>query len=720
MADVKPEDLSGLWYLPFDEEPDESLAPAHLHGTYVRKQRFLIVMSEQAPPPQGRSARGLQYGILDVFDGNGDFSRFVWDPNVTRWNQQKGAWVSKNEIVTFPLPTTPLANAKPLRVPPTLALARRGDPNFPKEPGSRPEELPARDRRRPLHGDACPVPFGPPVLEQLPDGEPKLRTRPSEYIGFNPESPETLEWVQPDAVRGVVRIRLDRAPIQEHRDGDGADRWGDAFQGHTYPQIDALYIAYKPRRISLFQGAISGTDRFNWNGQSLNGRPIFAYPKVDSMDYVKSSKGDGKVLPLGVHYIAIEGKTDWKETVLISSERDHSQSQAYHLGLGGGLEGLLKTELAIDYSTEEEKSLKMETRYTVSKSIVKRDAVIADPANLTLLDSYKAELRVLLTGLYANGSIPDTVWDAFESAWGSHYACAVTWGSIKLLQTKMTLKTEARAVKKGLKLKTEASGAFESFSGKGTASGEWKWGEKLSDTVQREDMQEKVTGDGEMVPIFLDLRPTTELLSPLFLPYSTGVPGVDESLAPFFWYTLRRSWHDYLKRKHGLDRALHIGDDDDGDYTPTIFKVTFSELSGSMEDPNAFRTGRLGDPHDWPQMYGDLQFEGLNGAPILESEDYHVKVEKAVSVDNNRNIPGADTLICILGGSKKAMANAGLRIHGTLYNYHRVLPDDRFDIDFRFDLNGPSEQTFTFSKSGAGYGRLKMTIKIERDSARNI
>src|SRR5262249_22589706 len=78
------------------------------------------------------------------------------------------------------------------------------------------------------------------------------------------------------------------------------------------------------------------------------------------------------------------------------------------------------------------------------------------------------------------------------------------------------------------------------------------------------------------VGIFFDLRPLTELMSPIFFPYDPD--DNNQKRAPWVWYNLRQSFNDYLKSL-GLNKPL----DESflNDFTPYQFKFTFQNIKVS-------------------------------------------------------------------------------------------------------------------------------------------
>jgi hypothetical protein len=691
--------LTGLWWLtgsdPFEivTTPDPST-----HGTYQRARYFLVIARsvpsvqpapadtrhkdpKQPPPPPPPSE--VHYAQLLVFDENGDFGRFEWNADYTTWNGLKGAWVSHNEPFAFTADAEVLPpSGDSLTLPPVLCI------------------------QKPDGGHACPLPQGGSLLEvDLSQPVPPRVGLPTEYISFDPAAKTNFDWVQPRAAGGMTRLVFERLKPTDSQAGAGDATWDSMFR-NSYKLNGALFVGYKPRELDLYQGRITGTDcaAGRYPGQDLPGAPIFAYPELTSRDYVKSQSGEAKVLPLGAHWVSIDSEKENELTQVITTERERTQVTSLSLGLSGGIKGLANGKVGGSFESSTTTGETLETRYSLSVKTGKSYALIADGPNRRLDPVFKAQLLAYLQTYYRLGkTLSDEVWHGLQREYGSHYANAVTFGSISRLQTRLTARTELSAATQKVSINDEAKVAFDKFLSAGSnAAASFQWGDKLSTSI---DVSDK-TGFGlgtdpheGPAPISLDLRPISEVLSPLFFDYDPNPAARNECIAaPFIWYRLRRSLQAYLKSKY-LDQ---LPDTLNRDYTPKVMTLTFPYLNVTCEN-------------DWPEMYGTITFT-LIGDPekvAMVSQGFDVSASNCQSIGNGSNLPGYDQLYCTIAAPLDEFAKgAGARVTGSLNNWHALEAADHIDVNFDAPMNSPPPPQMTYSTVGMVGGEVSCIIYI--------
>ena len=658
-AEVKPPptDLTGFWtFTGQNRYRDDILAirkghkaengEAALHGTFTRVRYYRVVTYEFVREVTRKH-------VLYIFDEDGLFGHFVWNG--------ADAWQSRNEPVTFTVGPNAKNRFAPkgasLKLYPTLALIPYRETNFPRN---------GTDATR----VACPLSQGDPTAG--------IKDLPQQKITYDLEA-GTFEWEQPPE----RKLRLFFTKVEPQKtakaEGDGKETWQDTFKGESIPQITLPFVGFDPRNLNLYnlEKVTSGTTPItppSNKGQQFLGTPIFAYPTLDSYDYVRTDLPHGKFFPLGAWGETRKTKTDNSDTVMISSVAERSSSWSVSLGLSGGIEGLLSTSTEGTYSSEVEHQQKNEQRYSVSRQVGTDYIAYTDIPTLRLHEDFLGEIQSRLKR-YMAGETHKLDWQPFINRFGSHYAHAITFGHLDFLETRYTFQAETTAWQKEISLKQNSDATLEKFVKVGrNVAADFKWGGKLSDEISDEHVRHTGVGD-DAVPmaIFFDLRPISELFSPVFFPYSpTKFAGNEaiypkdiEAVAPFVWFGLRKSFEHHLA-KLGLNRELEPKFFTD--YTPRIVKVTFPYFNIWVDDGH-------------PAVYGDLKLEAINGAVALQTHNIHIDKANRVRFPQGEDFPAREQLSIILAANPKMVElYAGFRITGLLYNYTLppFYPDDEF------------------------------------------
>jgi len=358
-------------------------------------------------------------------------------------------------------------------------------------------------------------------------------------------------------------------------------------------------------------------------------------------------------------------------------------------------------------STEDKSS--QQFRYAKSSETFKRYALLRDLGNLTFnsdyADSLSAKLAELLPGVIeaanlsaqqpdpknATPSLTDEEWVAFEGIYGSHYANAATFGTVKYLKTTLSEKTEGALVQDSTTLKESASAAFDGFKGGADAEVKNTWGDKYTNTINQEDLDSFFVGkDDAPAPIFLDLRPANELLNPILLRWNAGpLAEIAEIRAPFMWYLLRRHYLDYQRRTHMIDASISALPDKN--WSPTIIRF---HASAQMVGP----TGAT------PFPYGTISWTPYGGALSLNPQPYYRKAVDAKMLGANDMLPGAQDLTCTLVGGSAASSESGVVLTVKLKLSVLAGPDWDFEaVTLKMPMNGPDHEEFV------GTGKLKIS-----------
>jgi hypothetical protein len=536
MAGNNPQDLSGIWTYPQVQKLDDQLAieNGHTyddgktgapHGTYTPIQYFWIHMGYKD---------GVDNAILDIFNNNGCFCRFVWNG--------KDAWVSQADSVQF-------------RVPP--------------------------DDEWTLFPTLVVLPEERIILDTggINKREPDLAPQRIEYDTID----KTFTWYEDTVENGLV---FEQVHIQERSvPGSGSETFGDTFKGQTqFSQVAFPFYGFNPLKMSggdaaggMFTNAGTPASSYKGNAnQVFNGKLIFKFPAADSTDYVRGIDiQHAPFVPLGVRLLDLGTEEDKTHTAMLSTIDDRLRSWSVSLGLSAGVTGMFDLSMEGSYGSKIEEQTKNQSRYTVSRKVARSWVMFTDIPSMELDDGFLKAIQSI-TKKWVDGHKPPD-WENFVARFGTHYAHAITQGHLEYAETRLSLQAESTACTKKVDLKAKASVVLE--GAKGGLSGKFskEWSDKHGIEVSAEDIDVFSIGREFPMGIFFDLRPITELMSPIFFPYN---PADDwEQYAPWIWHGLRHKFSAYLNSL-GLNQSVRDASFLE-DYTPWKWKVeNFSVKAG--------------------------------------------------------------------------------------------------------------------------------------------
>ncbi|MGR8981275.1 MAG: MAC/perforin domain-containing protein [Gammaproteobacteria bacterium] len=616
-------DLNGNWAYDQRQIPDDNAAikkgntnvngKAALHGTWIRMRYFVIRAVDKEP---GDNA------CLTVFDEEGNFCQFIkTDDGTTR-----PTWASQSDAVTFPFPGTtdsrPPLKAASRKVYPTLVLTKYDESNCPgnKHPGD---------------------------LYIASAGDPSsAHTQSKQTITYHPDD-DIFYWSSGEYGNGLLfnRVAAQVGPT------DGPI-FADTFGGQSdFTQVAFPFYGFDPRYMKIYSAAgyyeTPGTSLVNKAypsnpGQLFIAPLIFNFPTGDSRDYVRYIDLPHQPnLPIGRYGQIIETEAHQEHGAMVSKISDRLNSWSVTLGLSAGIEKMLSGGLNSTFSDKIEEQRQNESRYTVARIADIYWANIIDIPSLQLKDEFVSWIKDI-THTHMAGASPD--WDAFVAHYGTHYLHTMTQGQLEYTETRFSLQSEAAAHTKGFNLKTESKAVLNGgkVSGKDEIAAEWS--QKLGSTLDSKDVQSFSIGKGTTsgVAILYDLRPMTELLSPIFFPYN---PADDwQRLAPWVWSEVRESFASHLETL-GLNQSLDESLEDD--YTPRLVKVTFPAIKVSTDDRRW-----LGNNSAPLYAIGSITLEDLDGDPSRPDEQFHLTATNynpdKQRVDGNGHATAETEFSCLL------------------------------------------------------------------------
>jgi hypothetical protein len=538
-----PPDPSGLWNAVWDGQTLDGRAVQQSglaadngglvpHGTYTRVSYLTALMTDG-----GGGAPELL-----IFDDNGCFCRLGWNG--------KDAWVSKPGPHEFTVPGGTPFSAKPSSLTryPTLALDKYDNSNVPSNT---------------IVGTLYVRSVGDPTKQQ---------PVPEQRVKYDPLA-KTLTWATATFPKGLELVRAFRQPSEP---GQGTNTFKDVFHGqYQFAQVAFPFYGFDPRYMDLypsgmFELAASQTGGRSLSGagtpavhdygtnlhQTFNGSLIFAFPTENSQDYVRGVDMDNTpFLPIGITGLSVDSTVNQTHTVMLSSVADRMGSWSLTLGLNGGVEGLISAGVKGTYSSKVETQQTTESRYTVSRLVTVNWIALADIPSLRMHEDVVGEIKSRIKKLLSGAK--DLQWDEFVTRFGSHYAHAMTEGKIDVAETRFTLDAESTAYTNKVDLKGEAGGVLDAVKVDATADYSKEWAAKNVSSVSDEDVTTFSLGGDYPVAIMFDLRPFTELLSPVFFRYDPD--DTWGQYAPWVWSDLRDGLAAYLANL-GLGAPIPLQD----------------------------------------------------------------------------------------------------------------------------------------------------------------
>jgi MAC/Perforin domain len=739
MATTCDVDLTGLWTFAQDPVKDDYSAAvngvpgddgeAGLHGTWTRPRYFVIRTEDDQP---GDNA------VAILFDEDGNFAKFVWSPGSGGFD----TWTLKPDPITFTstalsLPDQPEVPAATRTVYPTLSLAQNEKKDCPVCPlthGGKTQECLSGCQ----YGNVYVKSVGDQSSQQqLP--EQSLTWKPDDDAFYWSSGALQLKVYKPGPQMPLTDPKANNFDEtftgQSHLAQIELPFYGFDPRGMHLYSADDYYST---------PGTSGEPPPYALNtGQELSHPLLFHFPAPDSKEYVRYyDPGNQPNLPIGHTSVVISSGSDLEQSAMMSTVSDRMNSWSTTLGLSAGVPGLLNASAKTTYSDKIETQKQTESRFTVARKLEESWAVIAHIPSLQLENggedgmgkgsfvsavkerahdqfryaeklAQRNELAARVAALAKRGAgggdravqalelqltkadedlqaaSPD--WADFVEMYGTHYLHSMTQGKLQYSETTFSLQAEMNAHTQGVDLETESKVTLDgAFDVGGSSKLATEWSTKLSTTFTEEQAQafrvgyDALTPDG--VAILFDLRPITELFSPVFIPYN---PADDwQQLAPWVWSDVRSSFAAYLT---GLGLNQPITDTSMfEDYTPRLVKVTFPWVTVDKEETGGFGPyARDVEICGWGSIKLELAQDASDAEAFLESTDYQLN---GVQLNGDGQKPGDTDFSCVVavrGGtspkltldfSDLKLADAGLQsdpdtdFSGTQVTSARVLP----------------------------------------------
>ena len=290
--------------------------------------------------------------------------------------------------------------------------------------------------------------------------------------------------------------------------------WAGTFTLDQHPtQIKANFLGYNTYLMNPRNLALTGVDKF-----------LFKYPDDDATDYTVTD--NQIIVPRGFLFRPENLGNEFESTKTVQNSSQHAETWAVSLGGEVGIPGIASFSLNGSYENEQQTICKNGNSRTIARTIETRYALVVDLAAVELSDEFTARVLGLRDALLAQGTLVAV--DDFLREFGSHYPYAVTYGGTAILEKEYTSSEVMQLTSKSISLDEHASGLFDIISVGGSVGLKNRtldaFGVEVSTSVEVFTTYggsiSRGAGwtlpKGEEVPVFLDLRPIYELLSPLF------------------------------------------------------------------------------------------------------------------------------------------------------------------------------------------------------------
>lgn len=294
--------------------------------------------------------------------------------------------------------------------------------------------------------------------------------------------------------------------------------WGDTFSSEQRPAMSEFN----------FRGYhIARMDPRNYQLGTGTSTRLFRWPSDDSVDYQTSTVG--RIVPHGVFLRNDREAAETSKSFDASNSQEHQSAWNVNLGFSIGIPGLASFGANGGYRQEHQEMYGRQKGYSVSMITETKYALVLDRSRMNLDPDFRAAVQLLADRILAGQDLSNgRLYRKFIREWGSHYPHAVTYGGMAYQELSYTAEEMSEMTAAGYDIKTQASATIEGVSLGQEMGGGHSWSDKYAHSRRdQEGMVRTIGGDISLgggwnlpdhheVPVMLDLRPITELFSPLF------------------------------------------------------------------------------------------------------------------------------------------------------------------------------------------------------------
>jgi hypothetical protein len=331
------------------------------------------------------------------------------------------------------------------------------------------------------------------------------------------------------------------------------NRTGGFAQGTFSKEWNNMFFSYQGEDMDLF------------NAENGKKKRIFKQP--GQRDYTLDDNM-GQSLPFGVLGIRNRRSSSEQLETMITNQASFQESMSYNFGASGG--DPAKAGLGVSVSREESKGSEKSSTEVKAMGIarVERYILLLDKPNIELDPLFKNNLKQVALGQMSAAQ--------FIQNYGTHYAAAIHLGGLGKAERTMrsqeikdfaqkSLSVSAQGGAKGVTL----NGGFSQTSGSSVGSNSLFSNEKWEAVGGAGSMSSLgwAVGDDDTVPVRYDLRPLSDLLSPLF--FKEEWDGADRARFLNGRANLEAAIGRYMASQPRLSNKS---------FGPKIYRVTFHSL----------------------------------------------------------------------------------------------------------------------------------------------
>ncbi|WP_094586159.1 MAC/perforin domain-containing protein [Synechococcus sp. BO 8801] len=309
--------------------------------------------------------------------------------------------------------------------------------------------------------------------------------------------------------------------------------WGSSFTAQEH--FEPLYYltgSWNVKKLPYLDYQHQYTDRPD----------IFALPSRSSRNWWKAT--GALSLPWGWYFDLTDYSNDDTVTTMISTSRDlmNAMKRSTGFNVSGSVDvsyGFVDVEASFSYNSSNSDMTKFnsmqanKTAFTQSQYSHIEYAVVVNKIDLPLSGNFKEAIGFLLDGLEA-GTLSDQMLTDFIETWGTHYAYALTYGSQGSGTYRFSEDQMSQMVEKGVNYsqaweanaKVKVMGSGGSIGGGSSNETDNQMQSSFASIVQDSDEHYICSGGASCeggepkgdpkVPIYLDLRPISQLMGPPF------------------------------------------------------------------------------------------------------------------------------------------------------------------------------------------------------------
>lgn len=457
--------------------------------------------------------------------------------------------------------------------------------------------------------------------------------------------------------KGPSGVKLSRARTRPETD----DEIDTFTAGNLVPRYNDMFFSYRSEKM----------DPFN----ARRGRAMQIFKEPESTDFSIENNFQSKTIPLGLRAEEIRRTEGSQLEAVITNTSSFEKSMSLNFGASGSFKGV---NSAWEYSREESKGADRSDGTTKAFGLARSEvyALLLDKPNMLLSADFKYDILQLAQGnISAQG---------FVGKYGTHYANAIHYGGIGRAQRSVTTSEFKQWAKESNGYKQEGGfdgGPAASIKAKGgltMASGDSRGGSSMFST----ESWSAAGGSGSMtslgwnvdernaVPVRYDLRPLSELISPIFFGEEWGTPqraGLMQARA-----SLDAEITRYLQSQPRADNRT-LG--------PAVYQLTFHSIK-------CVNNGDEGKADAY--LYGDINVQVMGQEPSQTVNLFTAQESNPTKISCNGGAEHPINRTVFVTGSRKGDGAASFLITSSgLYEDDNSFTDLDDPISVTSKVNAP-------------------------------